>query len=193
MVARALMLLHMLTGSIGTVGGVAPNQWNKFSAGRHDPPPAPDTWNEMTWPLEYPLTHYELSILLPHFVREGRGRVDTYFTRVYNPVWTNPDGFSWIELLTDEQNMGLHVALTPTWSETAHFADYVLPMGLGPERHDLQSQETHHGKWIAFRQPVLRVAYEKMGREVTDTRDVNPGEVWEEDEFWNELSLAHRS
>ena len=188
MVARALMLLHMLTGSIGTVGGVAPNQWNKFGAGRHDPPPAPDTWNEMTWPLEYPLTHYELSILLPHFVREGRGRVDTYFTRVYNPVWTNPDGFSWIELLTDEQNMGLHVALTPTWSETAHFADYVLPMGLGPERHDLQSQETHHGKWIAFRQPVLRVAYEKMGREVTDTRDVNPGEVWEEDEFWNELS-----
>ena len=25
--------------------------------------------------------------------------------------------------------MGLHVALTPTWSETAAFADYVLPMG----------------------------------------------------------------
>lgn len=188
MVARSLMFLHMLTGSVGTVGGVAPHMWNKFAAGRHEPPPAPDTWNEMTWPLEYPLTHYEMSILLPHFVREGRGRIDTYFTRVYNPVWTNPDGFSWIELLTDEKNMGLHVALTPTWSETAHFADYVLPMGLGPERHDLQSQETHHGKWIAFRQPVLRAAFEKLGREVNDTRDVNPGEVWEEDEFWNELS-----
>jgi hypothetical protein len=25
-----------------------------------------------------------------------------------------------------------HVALTPTWSETAWFADYVLPMGVGP-------------------------------------------------------------
>ena len=189
MVARALMLLHMLTGSVGTEGGVAPNSWNKFAARRPDPaPPAPDRWNEMTWPREYPLTHYEMSILLPHFVREGRGRVDTDFTRVYNPVWTNPDGFAWLDLLTDEDKMGLHVALTPTWSETANFADYVLPMGLGPERHDLQSQETHHGKWIAFRQPVVRVARERLGESFETTREANPGDVWEEDEFWIELS-----
>ncbi len=74
----------------------------------------------------------ELSFLLPHFLKDGRGRLDVYFTRVYNPVWTNPDGFSWIEALTDERQVGLHVALTPTWSETAYFADYVLPMGHAP-------------------------------------------------------------
>ena len=39
-----------------------------------------------------------------------------------------------------ESGIGLHAALTPTWSETAIFADYVLPMGLAPERHDLQSR-----------------------------------------------------
>ena len=33
-----------------------------------------------------------MSFLLPHFLKEGRGELDTYFTRVYNPVWTNPDG-----------------------------------------------------------------------------------------------------
>jgi anaerobic selenocysteine-containing dehydrogenase len=111
-----------------------------------------------------------------------------YFTRVYNPVWTNPDGFSWIEALTDESLVGLHVALTPTWNETAFFADYVLPMGLGSERHDLHSYEQYDGQWVGFRQPVLRAARERSGESIADTREVNPGEVWEENEFWIELS-----
>jgi anaerobic selenocysteine-containing dehydrogenase len=111
-----------------------------------------------------------------------------YFTRVFNPVWTYPDGFTWIEALSDESKVGLHAALTPTWNETAYFADYVLPMGLASERHDLTSYETHSGMWISFRQPVLREAARKMGRETTYSYETNPGEVWEEDEFWFELS-----
>jgi anaerobic selenocysteine-containing dehydrogenase len=130
----------------------------------------------------------EMSILLPYFLAEGRGRLDVYFSRVVNPIWTFPDGFSWIEALRDAERIGLHVALTPTWSETAEFADYVLPMGHGPERHDTHSYETHAAKWLAFRQPVRRVAMEKLGKPVDDTRDANPGEVWEENEFWFELS-----
>ena len=105
----------------------------------------------------------ELSFLLPHFLKEERGSLDMYFTRVYNPVWTNPDGFSWIETLTDEERIGLHVALTPTWSETAFFADYVLPVGHGSERHDLHSYEQYDGQWIGFRQPVLRAARNGSG------------------------------
>ena len=107
-----------------------------------------------------------MSFLLPHFLKEGRGKLDVYFTRVYNPLWTNPDGFSWMEVLQDKEKIGLHVALTPTWSETAWFADYILPMGLGTERHDTMSQETHAGQWLGFRQPVLRVAREKRGEHV---------------------------
>ena len=103
-------------------------------------------------------------------------------------MWTNPDGFSWIEVLTDEQLVGLHVALTPTWSETAFFADYVLPMGHASERHDVHSYEQYDGQWVGFRQPVLRAARERLGEPVSDTRDVNPGEVWEENEFWIELT-----
>jgi anaerobic selenocysteine-containing dehydrogenase len=111
-----------------------------------------------------------------------------YFSRVYNPVWTNPDGGTWMEVLSDESKVACHAALTPIWSETAWFADYVLPMGLGPERHDTMSFETHASKWITFRQPVRRVAMERMGKKVALTRDANPGEVWEEDEFWIEVS-----
>jgi anaerobic selenocysteine-containing dehydrogenase len=103
-------------------------------------------------------------------------------------VYTYPDGFSWIEALTDESKVGLHVALTPTWNETAYFADYVLPMGHSPERHDIQSQETHAATWVTFRQPVLREYAEREGEDVERTYEANPGEVWEEDEFWMDLS-----
>ncbi len=187
-VARTLFFLNALMGSIAVPGGTYPNAWNKFVARPIHLPRHPESWNELNWPVEYPLTMYELSFLLPHLVREGRGRLEVYFSRVYNPVWTNPDGFSWLELLTDEEKVGLHVALTPTWSETAYFADYVLPMGNAAERHDIHSYETHDAQWIGFRQPVLRAARQRLGERAGDTRHTNPGEVWEENEFWLELS-----
>jgi len=175
-------------GAVATEGGVYPNAWNKFVPRPMYVPPHPPRWNELTWPAEYPLAMNELSFLLPHFIDEGRGRLEVYFTRVYNPVWTNPDGFRWIEMFMDEAKVGLHVALTPTWSETAFFADYVLPMGVGSERHDLHSYETHDAQWLGFRQPVLRAARGRLGESIEDSRQVNPGEVWEENEFWIELS-----
>ncbi len=187
-VARALFLLNVLTGSVGTPGGVAPNLANKFVPLPFKRPPPSKVWNELLWPREYPLAHHEMSFLLPHFLKEGRGRLAVYFTRVYNPVWTNPDGFSWMEVLKDETKIGLHACLTPTWSETAWLADYVLPMGHGPERHDTLSYETHAGQWLGFRQPVVRVARERRGERFAFTHEANPGEVWEEDEFWIELS-----
>ncbi|MEZ5116610.1 MAG: molybdopterin-dependent oxidoreductase [Candidatus Nanopelagicales bacterium] len=188
MVSRALFFLTVLTGSVGTKGGTSPNGWNKIIPHGPDMPGGHDVWNELLWPREFPLSTNEMSILLPHLLQDGRGHVEVYFSRVYNPIWTNPDGFSWIEALTDESKVGLHVALTPTWSETATFADYVLPMGHSTERHDTQSYEQYAGKWLGFRQPVLRVAQERLGKQVDDTRETNPGQVWEENEFWFELS-----
>ena len=186
--ARCLFFLNVLTGSIGTPGGTSPNAWDKWVPRPPYLPPHPKQWNELTWPGEYPLAFFEMSFLLPHFLLEGRGALDVYFTRVYNPVWTNPDGMTWVEALTREDLVARHAALTPVWNETAWYADYVLPVGLGGERHDLHSYETHAGSWIGFRQPVTRVAAERDGRDVVDTRDTNPGEVWEENEFWIELS-----
>ncbi|GAB4273528.1 MAG: molybdopterin-dependent oxidoreductase [Candidatus Promineifilaceae bacterium] len=189
-VARCLFFLNILTGSVGTPGGTSANSWNKFVPKPFVTPPPGDTWNELHIPHEWPFAHYEMSFLLPHFLEEGRGNIDVYFTRVYNPMWINPDGFMWLKALRDEEKIKCHVALTPTWNESAWFADYVLPMGHSGERHDLMSQETHAGQWIAFRQPVRRVAMEKAGIPVRFTYEANPGEVWEENEWWIELS-AH--
>jgi len=189
-VARCLQFLTVLTGSVNTPGGTALHTANKFVAERWRKPPPQEVWSELLFPPEWPLAHHELSFILPHLLKDRRGRVDVYFTRVYNPVWTNPDGFTWMEVLQDESMIGLHAALTPVWSETTLFADYVLPMGLSAERHDLMSQETHAGRWIAFRQPVQRVARERAGETFEWTWQANPGEVWEEDEFWIALSWA---
>jgi len=187
-VSRAMWFLLVLTGSVGTVGGTSPNGWDKLIPKGPNAPEAVDWWNELIWPREYPLSTNEMSILLPHFLEEGRGRLEVYFSRVWNPIWTAPDGFTWMKVLADPEKVGLHVALTPTWSETAEFADYVLPMGHGAERHDTMSYETHAGRWLGFRQPVRRVALERLGRPVADTREANPGEVWEETEFLLELT-----
>ncbi|MBL4752501.1 MAG: molybdopterin-dependent oxidoreductase [Flavobacteriales bacterium] len=185
---RALHFLSVLVGAVGGEGGTMPSAWNKFKPTMFNQPPAHKFWNELQFPDEYPLAHYEMGFLLPHMIKEGRGKLDVYFSRVFNPVWTNPDGFTWMEMFSDEEKMGMHIALTPTWSETSYLADYVLPMGHAAERHDLNSYETHSGKWIAFRQPVLREYLRKNGKEVQHTYEANPGEVWEEDEFWIELS-----
>jgi anaerobic selenocysteine-containing dehydrogenase len=188
LVPRALFFLNVLTGSIGTEGGTSANVWNKFVPRPFKEPPKQKVWNELTWAIEYPLAHHEMSFLLPHFLKEGRGKLAMYFTRVYNPVWTNPDGFTWMEVLKNETLVECHAALTPTWNETSWLADYVLPMGHSSERHDTHSYETHSAQWIAFRQPVLRAALGRLGKQIDDTREVNPGEVWEEDEFWVALS-----
>src|SRR5258705_2678184 len=99
---------------------------------------------------------------------------------------------SWIEMLTDEAKVERHACLTLPWSEPAWFAAYVLPMGPASERHDLMSQETHAARWSGFRQPVLRVALEKQGKTFDSTWQAHEaaglGQVWEEDEFWIELS-----
>lgn len=185
---RCLHFLSVLVGAVGTEGGTIPNDWNKFKPTFHDTPPPHKHWNELHYPDEYPLSHYEMSNILPYMLKEGRGKLDVYFTRVFNPVWTYPDGFSWMEMLQDRNKVGLHIALTPTWSETAYLADYVLPMGHASERHDLNSYETHQAMWIAFRQPVMREYLRRQGKEVKLTYESNIGEVWEDDEFFIELS-----
>ena len=76
---------------------------NKFVPKHPNPPPPPEYWNELLFPREFPLAFFEMSFLLPHFLKEGRGKLDVYFTRVYNPLWTNPDGFSWMEMLQDKR------------------------------------------------------------------------------------------
>ncbi|MEB3101930.1 molybdopterin-dependent oxidoreductase [Ferviditalea candida] len=189
MIARALFFINVLMGAVGKPGSMLPNSWVKFVPGPfNEPHQNVRYWNENHFPKEFPLANFEMGFCLPDILQDNGKRLEVYFTRVLNPVWTFPNGFAWIDMLSDESKVGIHAALTPTWSETAQYADYVLPMGLATERHDLHSYETHAAQWIGFRQPVLRVAKEQAGEKIEFTYQANPGEVWEENEFWIELS-----
>jgi anaerobic selenocysteine-containing dehydrogenase len=119
-----------------------------------------------------------MSFLLPHLLTDvewqkkwkKRGlnvpqKLSVWIPRMYNPVWINPDGFRWLEVLKDEKKMELTFNLSPVWSETNWHVDYVLPVGLAGERHDQHSEATMPARWTSFRQPVMRVALEKIGLE----------------------------
>ena len=56
--ARSMFFLHVLTGSVGTPGGTQPQRLGQV----HRPRPGDARrrtrrWNELLWPIEYPLTH----------------------------------------------------------------------------------------------------------------------------------------
>jgi hypothetical protein len=122
-------------------------------------------------------------------------KLAVWIPRQYNPVWINPDGFRWIEVLRDESQLELTFNPSPTWSETNWFMDYILPVGLSGERHDQHSEPTNTEAWVAFRQPVLRVALEKSGWAPKDPAratleahvKAGLGEIWEENELWVNL------
>ena len=62
-------------------------------------------------------------------------------------------------------------------------------MGIAGERHDVHSYETHDAQWLGFRQPVIAAARERLGLpSAEEGPGANPGEVWEENAFWIELS-----
>ncbi|MCS7118171.1 MAG: molybdopterin-dependent oxidoreductase [Thaumarchaeota archaeon] len=182
-VSRALVFLHALTGSIGTVGGMDLNVFHKFVPRVPHHPEPQRVWSDLLFPKEFPLSFHEMSFILPHMLLEGRGKLSVYMPRAFNPIVTYPDGFLWSKVLTDEEKIGFIAALTPFWNETAWYADLILPVGTALERHDLHSYESYSGIWIGFRQPINSVIREKLGKELKA-----PAEVMDEAEFWIELS-----
>lgn len=216
---RTGIFLLSLTGNFGGVGALSVEEGRVLAvAGKGGgatvaASPAKITeWNELTWPPEWPLASYELSYLMPHLLSDtewqqkwtAKGltvptKLSVWIPRMYNPVWINPDGFRWIEVLKDETKLELTFNPSPMWSETNWFMDYLLPTGLSGERHDQHSEPTNTQAWLGFRQPVLRVALEKSGWEPKDPAKATLeahikaglGEVWEENELWINLLFHH--
>jgi len=222
MITRAGFFPLALRGALaGNKGGTGMHHWHVVSVnGKGDAatvagerPPRVDVWNEIAWPPEYPLSSFEMSHIMPHLLLDDEWRAKwkakgltnipeklaVWIPRMYNPVWINPDGFRWIEALKREDKIELSFNLSPTWSETNWYCDFVLPVGLAGERHDQSSEPTKPAKILAFKNPALRVALEKTGWKPKDpTRATleahmaaGLGEIWEEVEFWANIMVHH--
>ena len=125
--------------------------------------------------------------------RPGQARIDVYFTRVYNPVWTNPDGCSWIEMLEDEEKIGCHVALTPTWSRPRSGPTTCCRWGSArAPRPDEPGDSRRH----LDRLPpagAARVPRGSRGRPADSTRRDQPGRGLGRDGVLDRADLPHRS
>ena len=224
MSGRSGYLALALRGAIGPEGGTFFHHWHVISVGgkggsstvgqgMRGANVAPiDVYNELSWPPEWPISTYELSYLLPHLLADtewqkkwiAKGlnvpqKLAVWIPRMYNPVWINPDGFRWIDTLKNESKMELTFNLSPVWSETNWYVDYILPVGLAGERHDQHSEASMPARWTSFRQPVMRVALEKAGWKPNNPNratleahiKAGLGEVWEENEFWIDLCVNY--
>ena len=99
--ARCLWFVLALTGIDRHRGGTSPNGWNKFIPHGPDVPRARPLERARLAGASTRCRRNEMSILLPHFLEEGRGELEVYFSRVFNPIWTYPDGFTWMRALSD--------------------------------------------------------------------------------------------
>ena len=86
--ARTLFLISALLGAVATEGGTFPNGLNKFAPQPIHTPPHPGVWQDLTWPLEYPLAQSEMS--LPD--REGRRPVEVDVDGVVRRGFPTPSG-----------------------------------------------------------------------------------------------------
>ena len=187
-VSRCLHFLNVLTGSVGTVGGTMPSAWNKFKPKPFSKPPAQKFWNELHFPNEYPLAHYEMSFLLPHFLKEGRGTIDTYFTRVFNPVWTYPDGFMWMDALAMKARSECTSLLPRRGTKLPTLPITSFQWGIRANDTILFLTKHIPANGLVFVNLSYVKQCEKWAKRSNTLIEANPGEVWEEDEFWIELS-----
>ncbi len=192
-VARALQLLTVLTASVGTRGGTSPHAWNKYKPIFWEEPPAQKRLERAALPqgvAAQPLRDVVPAAALPEGgPRQARRLLHPRLQPgLDQPGRDDVDGGA----RGTSRLVGLHAALTPTWSETAIFADYVLPMGHAGERHDIQSQETQSGRWVSFRQPVLRAARERMGETFRCDLGGEPGRGVGGGRVLDRPLLAHR-
>ncbi|AFA39083.1 Anaerobic dehydrogenase, typically selenocysteine-containing [Pyrobaculum oguniense TE7] len=205
MAQRALYLLHTLTGSIGVEGSVMPAAWHKqpthelafnFSTAG-GAAPAPNVWNEYTYPPEYPLTVNEVNQLLSVLLLDEEWRkrwenvgfkipdhLEVYWiANVHTGIRTLPAGLLFAKVLLEGEGaddphlqpgyskIRTHIVEDYIWSENAMFADYVLPTGYIFEKSDTVSMETFEGRWTAMRQSVYKRALELSGKLQEALRD----------------------
>ncbi len=131
---RACMLLPIITGNIEVRGGnclprrVELGQPQPVPAA---PPPAKNAFDA------------------------GKDRLAMLFNYRANPAFANPSPDRWRRLLQDEGRVGTIVDFGPYLTETAIFADYILPDTLALERFDPVASEDSFWPWLSIRQPVI--------------------------------------
>ncbi|HWB10580.1 MAG TPA: molybdopterin-dependent oxidoreductase [Pirellulales bacterium] len=161
---RAVILLNALAGSIGQVGGYCYGESERVDPALYPPPPPlppkPKKRTDLEDPPDYPLANFwqkmKVGELVYDYLRRGRVRLRVYFSYTLGSPTTWPEGRSLaVDVLKDERIVPFHVCSDVVYSETAHYADLILPDATYLERWGLDTRNSYDFRpYVNLRQPM---------------------------------------
>jgi len=153
---RAVAMLNAITGNVDVKGGYCLPRSYTFR--EPDPVPAvPAVRSELLHPQDYPLAMFEVPPRVLPMVKEGKARMGVYMTYQYNPVYSRSEGPFLEQILKDEELIPYFVCLDSVYTETAAFADLILPMATFAERWELESPPAFEMvPFVSLRQPFIQ-------------------------------------
>ena len=164
---RAVILLNAIVGSIGKTGGYCYGEEPTRVPPRVFPqpqpiPPSPKAKSLIEDPPEWPLANkwqrMKVGQVVYSGIKEGRGKVQVYFSYTVATPQTWPEGRSLtVEVLSDEKLIPFHVCSDVVYSEQAHYADLILPDATYTERWGFDTRNNMELRdYVTLRQPIVQ-------------------------------------
>jgi thiosulfate reductase / polysulfide reductase chain A len=163
---RAVILLNAIVGSIGAEGGYCYGEEPTRVPPRVFPQPMPRPpavkaksliENPPEWPLANKWQRMKVGQVVYQGLKEGRGKVQVYFSYTVATPQTWPEGRSLtVEVLKDEKLIPFHVCSDIVYSEQAHYADLILPDATYTERWGFDTRNNMELRdYVTLRQPMV--------------------------------------
>jgi anaerobic selenocysteine-containing dehydrogenase len=151
---RAAMLLDIITGNIDTRGGLCfPRE---FVLAEPAPAPANPGATILTNPPAYPLASQQVISTVMDTIKQRQVKVGALMSHRYNIAYSNPDLGTVEDVLKDETLVPFHVAVSPYETETAIYADIILPEATYLEDWSIEVRPSPElVPFVSLRQPVV--------------------------------------
>ncbi len=163
--SRAVILLNAIVGSIGKPGGYCYGEEPRvpaFFADVEPKPPRPTRKSILENPTDYPLANkwqrMRVGQLVYAYMKEGRAKIQVYFSYTLASPTTWPEGRSLaVDVLKTESMINFHVCSDVVYSETAHYADMILPDAAYTERWGFDFRNNYAlRRYVTLRQPMQK-------------------------------------
>jgi len=161
--ARAVILLNAIVGSIGKPGGYCYGEEPRVPRFFADVEPIPRRPNRISIledPPEYPLANkwqrMRVGQLVYAYLNEGRAKLQVYISYTLGSPTTWPEGRTvTVNVLKDEKRIAFHACGDVVYSETAHYADMILPDAAYTERWGFDFRNNYElRRYVTLRQPM---------------------------------------
>lgn len=163
--SRAVVMLNAIVGSIGKPGGYCYGEEPRvpaFFADVEPRPPRPTRTSVLENPPEYPLANkwqrMRVGQLVYAYLKENRAKIQVYLSYTLASPTTWPEGRSLaVDVLKDESKIAFHACSDVVYSETAHYADMILPDAAYTERWGFDFRNNFAlRRYVTLRQPMQK-------------------------------------